>query len=476
MKAFATRILLFTLLLGVTLASRGQSASPDSAQQTGTGEPARFSLQQCIDYALKHQPQIKASQIDIESSIARNKEVTGMTYPQVSAKGNLQYLPKIPTQFIPDFISPAVYGVLIKEGVLPSDTKVPAAGMFPVAFGTKYSVDGTISINQILFDPSVMVALQAKKTIESLSRKSLQQTERDVREAVSKAYYNVLITKKQMDLVNTNIDRLGRLLHDTKLMYDNGFAEQLDVDRVNVQLNNLQTEKTKLINLLAIGDQLLKFQMGMPLNDLLVLTDSLEIADLKGVLPDSSGFQYDQRIEFSLLQTQKRLNEYDLKRYKLSYLPSLSAFMNYGKNAGRDEFNFFKRDQPWFTSWIVGVSLNVPIFDGFQKKYQVRQARLAVQKSEVQLDQLKQSIDLQIQQANSSLRNNIRAVESQEQNMKLAEQVYETTKKKYEQGVGSNLEVMNAESDLKQAQTNYFSALYDAIIAKIDYQKALGKL
>lgn len=441
-----------------------------------TEEPHRFTLQQCIDYALAHQTQIKSAQIDIENTIAKNKEVTGLALPQVSAQGSFQYLPKIPTQFMPDFISPAVYGVLIKENVLPQDTKIPEAGMFPVAFGTKYSASGTISLSQTLFDGSVLVALQAKKTVEELSRKSLQQTERDVKEAVSKAYYNLLISKKQLDLTNTNIDRLGKLLHDTKVMYDNGFAEQLDIDRVNVQLNNLKTTKIKLINMLAVGDQLLKFQMGMPLNELLTPVDTLSMSDLTGVLQDSTGFQYDRRIEYSLLETQKRANEYNLKRYHLAGLPSLSAFMNYGKNAGRDEFNFFEKHQPWFTSWIVGLNLNIPIFDGFQRRSRVTQAKLAVEQNDVQLEGLRQSIDLQISQSTTSLRNNIINLSSQEDNMKLAEKVYDVTKKKYEQGVGSNLEVINAEGDLKEAQTNYFSALYDAIISKIDYQKAVGKL
>lgn len=445
--------------------------------QSSEQEVHRFTLQQCIAYALTHQTQIQSAEIDIQSTIARNKEVTGLALPQVSAKGTFQYLPRIPTQFIPDFISPAVYGVLIQENVLPPDTKIPEMGLFPVAFGTKYSADGTISISQTLFDGSVLVALQAKKTVEELSRKSLQQSERDVREAVSKAYYNLLISKKQMDLTNTNIERLGKLLHDTKAMYDNGFAEQLDIDRVNVQLNNLKTARVRLINLLAVGDQLLKFQMGMPLTELLTPTDTLSMGDLTGVLQDdSAAFRYDQRIEYSLLETQKRANEYNLKRYHLAGLPSLTAFMNYGKNAGRGEFDFFEKGHPWFTSWIVGVSLNIPIFDGFQRRNRVAQARLEVEKNDIQLKGLRQSIDLQVAQSRTSLRNNVVNLTSQEDNMQLAEKVYEVTKKKYEQGVGSNLEVINAESDLKEAQTNYFSALYDAIISKIDYQKATGKL
>lgn len=465
MKAFFTHGIA-VLFLSTALA--GTLRAQDSSHA--------YSLQQCIDYALTHQTLVRSAEIDLKTTIAHNKEITGQALPQISAKGDLQYLPKIPTQFIPDFISPAVYGVLIKEGVLPPNTQIPEAGLFPVAFGTKYSADGTISVSQTLFDGSVLVALQAKKTVEDLSRKSVQESKRDVREAVSKAYYNLLITQKQMDLTNTNIARVEKLLHDTKAMYDQGFAEKLDIDRVQVQLNNLQTARIKLLNMLAVSDQLLKFQMGMSLNELLTPTDTLSTTDIAGVLADSAGFQYDQRIEYSLLQTEKKANQYNLKRYRMAYLPTVSAFMNYGKNAGRSEFDFLKHDEPWFTTWIIGLTVNVPIFDGMQRKYRVDQAKLAVEKNDILLEGLRQSIDLDIQQSRTSLKNDIENLSSQQSNMDLAESVYDAAKKKYEAGVGSNIEVVNAESDLKEAQTNYFSALYDAIIAKIDYQKATGKL
>lgn len=439
-------------------------------------EVHQFSLQQCIDYALQHQNSIKLSRLDYEIALAKNKEVTGLALPHVTASGKLQYLPEIPTQFIPNFISPAVYGVLIKEGVLPEDTKVPSGGTLPAAFGTTYSAGATISVTQTLFDGSVFVALQAKETVEELAHKGIKRSKIEVKEKVSKAYYNVLISKKKMELVNTNLDRLNQLLHDTKLLYKNGFAEQLDVDRVKVQLNNLETQKIKLINLLAVSDQLLKFQMGMSLDELLKPTDKLSMLYKEQHIMNLDSFSYDDRIEYSLLTTQKKANEFNYKRYKMAALPTLSAFMNYGKNAGRNEFNFFDTDEPWFSSWIVGVELSVPIFDGFQRKNKAKQAKLNVEKAKIKLNTLKQSIDLEIQKSKTTLRNSLINLHSQKENMALAESVYDKAKKKYDAGLGSNREVIDAESDLKQAQTNYFNALYNTIIAKINYKKATGTL
>lgn len=431
--------------------------------RVGAQEVHSFSLQQSIDYALQHQGQVAMALIDEQVTRERNKEVSGLALPQVSATGQFQDFLNIPTTLIPKkFFDP---------NAGPNEKAA-------VRFGTKYNASGTISLNQVLFDGSVLTALQARRTIEELARKNVHRTEQEVRVAVTKAYYNVLIGKKRMELLNSNLMRLQQLLHDTKETYRNGFAEKLDVDRVTVQLNNTRTEKNKLESALLLGEQLLKFQMGMPLKMQLQLTDTLGFDEVSHNLLAHSldSFDYSNRIEYSLLNTQRKVNEYDLQRYRLAYLPSLSAFGSYGVNAARDEFNFFRSGEPWFKTSIVGLSLSIPIFDGLQRQRRVEQARLNLLKTQRQMEYLQQSIDLEQQQAFTTLRNSLLAMEAQKENMALAEQVYNTTKKKYEQGVGTNIEIINAESALKEAQTNYFSALYDAMIAKVDYLKAIGKL
>lgn len=420
-----------------------------------------FSLKQCIDYALAHQSQVLSARIDEQSSHARNQQVTGLALPQISGDGSFTDNVVIQKQ-------------LIDASVF--NPNVPKGTLIPFEFGVQYNVVGNITLRQTIFDGSVLVALQAKKTLEELAHKSVQQTERDVRVNVSKAYYNVLVTQKQMGLLDVNIQRLRSLMHDTKVMYANGFVEKLDLDRIQVQLNNLLTQKNQLNNMLLLGNELLKFQMGMPIQTPIALSDSLSIQDMEGALQDTAGFTYDRRIDYSLLESEKKANEYDLKRYKMAFLPTLNFIGVVGSNRSSTRFDYFNKNQFWYGYGYVGLNLSVPIFSGFQRKYQVDQARLAVAKSDVQLQGMQQAIDLQISQSRSTLENDLLTLHTQEQNMKLAEEVYNQTKAKYEQGVGSNTDVINAESDLKQAQTNYFQALYEAILARIDYQKALGTI
>jgi len=213
----------------------------------------------------------------------------------------------------------------------------------------------------------------------------------------------------------------------------------------------------------------------MPMAQTIELTDTLSTEAIAAQTVSVDNFNYDQRIEYQVLQSQKRANEYDLKRYKMKGLPTLSFNASAGSLRGSSEFDYF-RNPTWYGYSTLGLNLSVPIFAGFQRKRQVDQAFLALKKTEQNVENLKLSIDLEQSQSASTFRNNLLTLQSQEQNMQLAQEVYTTTQVKYREGVGSSLEMSTAENDLLTAQKNYFDALYNTIVAKIDYMKAYGKL
>jgi outer membrane protein TolC len=214
----------------------------------------------------------------------------------------------------------------------------------------------------------------------------------------------------------------------------------------------------------------------MPVKDQLQLTDSLSDADLRSDLVNDGSFKYEDRVEYQLQQTAARLGEFNVKRYKVSYYPTLSLSGGYSRNAQRNKFNFLKTGEPWFTSSFLSLALNVPIFDGFARDARIKQSKLQLQVTQNNIANLENSINNDLQTAKVQIGNALLAMDEQKKNMALAEQVYNQTKLKYEQGLGSNLEVTNAETDLITSQNNYFSAVYDAIIARIDYLTAIGKL
>jgi outer membrane protein len=291
---------------------------------------------------------------------------------------------------------------------------------------------------------------------------------------VMKLYYQLLVGKKQLGSLEANIERFEKLLNDTRVIFKNGFAEKLDVDKVSVQLNNLQTEKTRVTSLLEAGNAALKFLLNMPQADQLVLTDSISENTLT-----ATGFtdsvSYSKVKEYMLLETGYKLSKYNVKRYQFSAYPTVAFFASYNRNAQRSEFDFLKTGN-WFPASLLGLKLQIPIFGGFARQSRIDKARLELEKTENSLEQLRQNIDNNETQARLRILSAISTVEAQKKNMQLAEQVYAVTKLKYEQGLGSQQEIYNAQTELKLAQNNYYAALYDAVIADVDYRKATGNL
>lgn len=415
-----------------------------------------FKLDNCIAYANQHQPAILNAKIDEEIAKYKVKETVAIGLPQINASVDFQDFLKVPTSLVPgDFFN--------RPGEL-----------VPVQFGVKYQSTPGLSISQLLFDGTYLVGLQASKTYKELSTRALSRTKVETNVAVTQAYYAVLIAQERLGLLGANITRLDKTLSDTKALLKNGFVEKIDVDRLSVLSNNLQTEKANVLRLIDLSVNLLKFQMGMPITDKLVLVERIQDIQFTKETIQQDTVAYIKRPEYALLQTQKKLNQLDLKRYKFQFLPSLAAFGSFSRAFQSNSFNdLYDRS---FPISVIGLKLNIPIFSSGQKYYRVKQAQLAVQKSNNDLDNLKNGINLQINQSQTAYINGLESLENQKRNRELAQEVLRVTKVKYEQGVGSSLEVTTAETSLKEAETNYINALYDALNNKVNLEKALGNI
>jgi len=467
LKVKSYKLQVLTALAVATL-SAGEGFA-QTARDTGKYS---FSLQQAIDFAMKTQLQVQNANYDEQIASAKVKETVGIGLPQISGSFDVKDFIDIPTTVLPDFITPSIIGVNQQYfGLHPLMLPVAGDGM-PVKFGTQYNAAAGISASQLLFSSDYLVGLQATKTYLELTRKATQRTRIDVSVAVTKAYYSVLINNERMKTMDANIERIKKLMEDTKALNENGFVEKIDLDRITVTYNNLLVEKEKLNRLIGLGLTLLKFQVGMDQSATLALTDKLEGVKFQPEL-STDKFDYGKRIEYSLLETQKSIAQLQVKQNKMSYLPNAVLYGSLSENAYRSQFDIFA-NKPWYPTVVVGGTINVPIFDGLQKNYRIQQAKVNLLKSDNNLKSVQQAIDMDRASAQINLQNASSTLDSQKKNIELAEEVYKVSKIKYDQGVGSNLEVVTAETALKEAQTNYFSALYDAIISKVDYDKANG--
>ena len=447
--------------------------TPALAQQKNT-----FSVKQCVDYAARNSVAVKNALLDIEIQRQQNRQITSAACPQVSASIAGNHYFNTPIQYIPDFVSYKMYDVLESNGVK-NGSGIPITNPknfpdLPFSVTSPWNASGSIEVQQLLFDGQVFVGLIAKSLVLEYSRKNAAITQEQIKANVYKIYYQLVVGKKQLSSLDANIERFEKLLHDTREIYKNGFAEKLDMDKVTVQLNNIKTEKLRIENSLAAGNAGLKFLMNMPQKDELVLTDSLSESELKSNILDEQ-YDYKNRAEMQLLTLAEKLGGYNVQRYKLSKIPQIAAFASYSKNAQRSSFNFFNKGD-WYTTSLVGIKMSIPIFDGNNRNSHIRQAKYELQKTKNTIAQLKESIDYDVERSRINMKSAILTMDNQKKNIELAGNVYNTTKKKFEQGLGNNQEIYFAESELKVAQTNYYNSLYDAINAKIDYLKATGKL
>lgn len=439
-----------------------------------------FSIKQCVDYATKNSVQVKNALLDIQIQQQFNRQVTANAFPQVNASAGITHYIDIPVQSLPNFISPATYQVLVNEGVKNGNGQaitMPNGGDFgtiAAKFGVPWTSSAGFDVSQLLFDGQVFVGLQARNGVEQFARKNAEVTQEQIKANVYKIYYQLAVAKKQVGVLDANIERFEKLLHDTKEIYKNGFAEKLDVDKVTVQLNNIKTEKEKIENMIAAGNSGLKFLMNMPQKEELILTDTLNEAILKEDILNAN-YNYSDRKEIQLLKIAEKLGGYNVRRYQLSKIPTVAAFASYSKNAQRSSFNFFNKGD-WFTTSLVGIKVSIPIFDGNRRNALIQQSKYELQKTKNNIEQLQAAIDYDVEQSRIKMKSALLTLDNQRKNIQLAESVYNTTKKKYEQGLGSNQEIYNQQTELRVAQTNYYNALYDAISAKVDWLKAVGKL
>ncbi|MCF2446110.1 TolC family protein [Dyadobacter sp. CY345] len=422
-----------------------------------------FTLKEAVDYAIKNNVNIKTSQLDAVSAEARIGEIRAAGLPQVAVNLNLSDNVIIQRVFLPaNFADP---------------NASPDAPPVAVQFGVKYSGSAGATLNQLIFSGSYFIGLRAANTYRELASKTVTQSKVNVAEAVTKAYYSTQVAVERAKVLDFNIGRVDSLKRETEIMNKSGFVELLDVNRLEVQINNLVTERQKVQNLIELSYTLLKYQMGMPLSETIALEDKVEDLDIETMKSEFSetAINYNNRIEYSLLDTQLKLAGLDLKNIRSGYLPSVSASFGYGHNNGRNTLPDLFGTQ-WFNNSVLALNVNIPIFDGFTKKYQVQQKKVALDKVKLNQTLLEQSIDLESRQAAINIKNAFATLETQRRNVDLAEEIVRVSKIKYKEGVGSNIEVINAESSFKEAQTNYFSALYDVLIAKVDLSKAKGEL
>ncbi len=418
-----------------------------------------YSLKKCIEYAQKNSSTVKNARLDVDISKHKVQAQIGSMLPQVDASGSYKDNLKLPTTALP--------GELM--GGEPGSTVL-------ISMGTKHNMSAGLSLNQKVFDPTSSMAIKTARINEEQSQQTLQQTEEQLVYNVCVTYYQTLVIQKQNNALKATLDASNESLASTELKFKNGMAQKVDVDKIKVSCNN--TRSSLLQSELSFKQSLnnLKYYIGMPVDSAIVLSDTTLNVDFSPAMVSVDSFDVKNHIDYKIQQTSLSLNQANKKKEAAGYLPTLSLNASYDYNAMRSKFNFFDKDQKWLNSYGFGLTLSIPIFDGLQRKNRVSQSKLEISKAEENIWQTTQSLKVNLSNYEIEYRNAIDNIRNEKDNLDLAQSVYENTKLAYKTGTQSSLELVQAESSYREAQSNYFSKLLNLYIARIALEKSKGNL
>ncbi len=416
-----------------------------------------MSLEQAINYAYDKSVAVKNARIAVEDAEQQIIERRAPGLPQINSDVTFQRYLQVPKQPLPpQFLPPNA-----------DSLDIPTE----VSFFLRNNFTAGLSLDAMLFDGSYFVGLKAARTFREYTAQELVKTRRDVRNSVIDAYLPVLLVDESMDLLEKNIANIEKLLYETRALYEEGFAEQLDVDRQQLSLANLRVERQNLDRRRETAIARLKYVMGFPAEQELELSGTLEtMVEMASEANLDEQVNLYKRPEYLLVEQGEQLNELNVRLNKAAYLPTLNAFGAYQYQYQGNDF----KTGFWAPQAFVGLRLSIPIFDGMYKSALVQRARLDLERIRNDKQDLARAINLEVTNARNTYVQARESLQQQEANMELAERIYETTQVKYREGVGSSVELTQAEQQLYQAQSNFINALYDFLVAKIDLETALG--
>jgi len=415
----------------------------------------RISLNEAIDFAIENSYNTKASKNGISSAKETVRETSATGLPQINASFDYQNFLKQPVS-LADFNDDGIDEQFV--------------------FGKKQNLSASVTLSQLIFDGSYLVALQASKAYLKISEQANEKTEILTREAVVNAYGAVLVAEKSLLILAGNVNILEKNLHDAQKIYENGFNEQEDVEQLEITLGTLKNQRNNLEKMKGIAYKMLNLALGNSINIVLVLTDSLDTLattniDL-GLLSET--FNFSNHIDFKIAENDRESKRLLMQLERSKALPSLSAFVNYGNQAFSDSFSFFNRSQQWFDSSLLGVSLKVPIFSSFSRKARTAQARIALETSDIRLEETKQRLSLMAQKAKNEYQLSVENYTTAKRNVQLSERIEKKQRIKFFEGISSSFDLLQAQNQLYTQQQNYVQSMLDVIAKKVALENALN--
>ena len=415
--------------------------------------PMTMSLQQAMDHAAQYSYSVRTNELEAEKARRKIKEVMAIGLPQIDASGGIQNYIDVPISVVPNFF---------KE----------SPEFLEAQFGVPWTLSGQVQLNQLIFDGSYLIGLQATKELKQQSDQELELAIRDARAAAAKAYYGVLAAEEGAEALRESVPVLERSLTEAQAMQETGFMEETDVDRIRIELANTRDQLMVFERQQVLALNLLRFYLGVPSGTPMELTDDLqELIDapderaLVGQPMDMAG-----HVEHRIAESQVRLQTLNVRNEKAAYWPRLNGFLSHQQQA----FGFNDVvETDWYPGTLWGVNLQVPIFSSGMRANKVKQADLTLQQVEVNKQRVEQQLALEEAQARSDVETAQALYDNQRDRLELARRVFERTSTKFTEGLSSSFELTTEQGNYLSQQQAYIQRLADLVNARTELRKTL---
>jgi outer membrane protein TolC len=442
-KHLTTVLLLLFMTKGVSF------AQSDSNEMNLT-------LKEAQEYALKNNRMVISAKMEVAASKEALWETISAALPQVNSSGSFTDNLKLMTTLLPGefFGQPGI--------------------KIPVTFGSKFNSSANVQASMLIFNAPLYIGIETSKLARKLSEQSLEKSELDTRESVSTAYYLILVSEKSLQILEANISDLNEILKSTRAMLSAGMAESTDVDQMMSNVTTIENSRSALQRNIELNYNMLRFQLGVPAETKIVLTETLEsmTADINVESLLSQEFDYTKNVDYRLIEGNEQISSMMVKSQKASVLPTISGFYNYGTNGMGDKLS----ELDWFQNSMWGLQLSVPIFASGQRNSKIRKAQINFDQARNAKDMVEEHLLLQEKQLRYNLVNANQQYVTQKENVEVSKRVYASTENKFKQGMASSLELTQSNTLYLQAENNYVSSLMNLLQTKVALDKLLNNM
>ena len=447
--------MMFKIKLALLAAFLGYAINPKAQEVTSS-----FSLNEAIEFAMENAYVLHNTKQDIVIAQKKVWETISIGLPQVSGTANYNAFLNLPVSLLPGEFFGGEPGTYI-----------------PVKFGQDFNSDFGFSVSQLIFDGSYIIGLGSVQLYVNLSKQQHEKTAIDIREAVTRAYYMVLVGMKYKQAMDEDLENVKKLCNETKILYENGFREEQDVDQIKLLLRNSENEVLKAEREITISKVVLKYTMGFNLDTEIALNDNIEkfLAPLIAA-PNKLQFDFNQHIDYRLATSNFQVSQKLVGIEKVAYLPKLSGFYNYSKSAYSNDANVFSSKTAWYPSSLVGLQLTMSIFNSGQKRSKVQQARIEVEKAEVLRNLTEQTLQKDYLTAVAQMESALESFDNDSENRELAEKIRQKTKIKFDNGISTSTELSQIETQYINAYRALVTSTLQLLQSDLYLKKATGNL